>query len=268
MDATMQILALTFLALLLAHLLADFPLQSNWIVWNKSRRLSALVSHGLIHWSVAWGCLLLFASARFLSWRAHLVVGAYFAAHLLIDKLKYWLTAKKVWRDDARTFSIDQVLHVLTIAIASLLLSGINPLVLPQTLALSPSAKMHALEIATVYLGVVVSGGYLIRYLTKSFRGAIDDEASSSGSAAETELKNAGLYIGYLERLLILTAILAKSATLVGLILTGKSIARFPELRKPSFAEYFLIGTLLSVSLAVLGGLLLQEMLYGSIAFR
>lgn len=264
----MQNLALTFLALLLAHLLADFPLQPTWIVWNKGRRLAALACHGLIHWSLAWTCLLLFPSVRFLSWRTQVVVGAYLAAHLLIDKLKYWLTAKQIARDNARTFSIDQALHVLTIAVSSLVLSGTSPWVLPQALELSPSARMHVLEIATVYLGVVVSGGYLIRYLTKSFRGAIDDEASSSGSPAETELKNAGLYIGYLERLLILTAILAKSATLVGLILTGKSIARFPELRKPSFAEYFLIGTLLSVSLAVLGGLLLQEMLYGSITFR
>ena len=37
-----------------------------------------------------------------------------------------------------------------------------------------------------------------------------------------------------------------------GLILTGKSIAKFPEL-KERFAEYFLIGTLLSMGLAVLG---------------
>jgi DsbC/DsbD-like thiol-disulfide interchange protein len=45
------------------------------------------------------------------------------------------------------------------------------------------------------------------------------------------------------------TAIVVQSPSIVGLILTGKSIARFPEL-KERFAEYFLIGTLLSIGLA------------------
>ena len=60
------------------------------------------------------------------------------------------------------------------------------------------------------------------------------------------------MYIGWLERFLVVTAILVQSPSMVGLILTGKSIARFPEL-KERFAEYFLIGTLLSMGLAVLG---------------
>jgi hypothetical protein len=56
-----------------------------------------------------------------------------------------------------------------------------------------------------------------------------------------------------LERFLDVTAILVQSSSMVRVILTGKSIARFPEL-KERFAEYFFIGTLLSVGLAALGG--------------
>ena len=36
------------------------------------------------------------------------------------------------------------------------------------------------------------------------------------------------------------------------LILTGKSIARIPQM-KEGFAEYFLIGTLLSLAIALFG---------------
>ena len=61
------------------------------------------------------------------------------------------------------------------------------------------------------------------------------------GESAE-QVENAGMYIGWLERFLVVTAILVQSPSMVGLILTGKSIARFPEL-KERFAEYFLIGT-------------------------
>jgi hypothetical protein len=66
---------------------------------------------------------------------------------------------------------------------------------------------------------------------------------------------------------LVVTAILVQSPWLVGLILTGKSIARFPEL-KERFAEYFLIGSLLSIGLAVLGGLILAQLWYGTMTLK
>jgi hypothetical protein len=76
------------------------------------------------------------------------------------------------------------------------------------------------------------------------------------------------MYIGWLERFLVVTAILAQSPSIVGLILTGKSIARFPELKEQRFAEYFLIGTLLSIGTAVLGGLVLAKLWYGTISMK
>jgi hypothetical protein len=66
------------------------------------------------------------------------------------------------------------------------------------------------------------------------------------------------MYIGWLERFLVVIGILMQSPSMVGLILTGKSVARCPEL-KERFAEHFLIGTFLSMGLAVLGGLVLQS---------
>jgi hypothetical protein len=68
--------------------------------------------------------------------------------------------------------------------------------------------------------------------------------------------------------LLVLTAIAAQTPTLVGLILTGKSIARFPELKDARFVEYFLIGTLLSLSMALLGGIVLHQLLYGTVSLK
>jgi len=50
-----------------------------------------------------------------------------------------------------------------------------------------------------------------------------------------------------------------------GLILTAKSIARFPEFKSKRFAEYFLIGTLLRISLGIVGGLILLKAIYGTL---
>jgi hypothetical protein len=72
---------------------------------------------------------------------------------------------------------------------------------------------------------------------------------------------NCGCYIGWLERFLVLTALVLQSPSTVGLILTAKSVVRYPELKSLNFAEYFLIGTLLSVSLAVVGGIILLKAL-------
>lgn len=123
---------------------------------------------------------------------------------------------------------------------------------------------MHVLIVGVLYVAVIFGGGYLVRYLTRSLVLQLPD---TKAEGAE-ELRNAGLYIGWLERFLVLTAMLVQSPALIGLILTGKSIARLPDLKGARFAEYFLIGTLLSISLAVIGGITLLRLILGTTAFK
>jgi len=113
-----------------------------------------------------------------------------------------------------------------------------------------------------VYIGVVFGGGYLIRDLTRGMAESIKNQSSRESGE---ELQNAGLYIGWLERFLVVTALLLHSPATVGLILTAKSIARYPEFKSKRFAEYFLIGTLLSISIAILGGALLAKVIFGAV---
>lgn len=113
-----------------------------------------------------------------------------------------------------------------------------------------------------IYAAVIFGGGYLIRWLTRSLL------VGGSQSEGEThdQLRNAGMYIGWLERFLILTALLLHSPATAGLVLTAKAIARYPQFKHVRFAEYFLIGTLLSISVALIGGLILLKLLYGTVA--
>jgi hypothetical protein len=62
---------------------------------------------------------------------------------------------------------------------------------------------------------------------------------------------NTGRFIGVLERLLVYVLVLEGQYEAIGLILAAKSFARFRELDQRDFAEYVLIGTLLSVGTAV-----------------
>jgi hypothetical protein len=48
----------------------------------------------------------------------------------------------------------------------------------------------------------------------------------------------------------------------VGVLLAAKALVRYPEIqedKKGHFAEYFLVGTLTSVGLAILGGIVLKH---------
>ncbi|MDY6981666.1 MAG: hypothetical protein SV422_01120 [Pseudomonadota bacterium] len=66
---------------------------------------------------------------------------------------------------------------------------------------------------------------------------------------------NAGRVIGFLERWLVYIVILASNdLQAIGLILAAKSLARMKQMDDKAFAEYVLIGTLLSVLSAVLVG--------------
>lgn len=77
----------------------------------------------------------------------------------------------------------------------------------------------------------------------------------------EAKTDRAGKWIGILERLIVLTLMLNNALDSVAFILTAKSIARFNELKNKDFAEYYLIGTLASITLAICGGFFLNYLL-------
>lgn len=98
-------------------------------------------------------------------------------------------------------------------------------------------------------------GSILVPLVTSSLL----ERNQSMGQMEIGGLKNAGRYIGVLERLLITTLIICwpkLDAATIGLIFSAKSIARFPEFKKQHFAEYYLIGTLTSFIVAIAAGII------------
>ena len=59
-----------------------------------------------------------------------------------------------------------------------------------------------------------------------------------------------GEAIGIIERLLIVTFVLAGAEAAIGLVIAAKTLARFKQLDDRDFAEYYLLGTLASVAIA------------------
>jgi hypothetical protein len=67
-----------------------------------------------------------------------------------------------------------------------------------------------------------------------------------------------GATIGVLERLLIVTFVLTNATAAIGFVVGAKTLARFKQLDDRDFAEYYLLGTLASVGVA-LGSALLAD---------
>src|SRR5690606_14806783 len=107
------------------------------------------------------------------------------------------------------------------------------------------------------YVGVVFAGGALVQKVAETFLAAID------GTLQEKKpgLPKAGTYIGWVERLLVLTFVLAGYNEAIAFLLAVKALVRFPEIKEDTkgvFGEYFLVGTFTSMSIALIGGFLLK----------
>ena len=84
---------------------------------------------------------------------------------------------------------------------------------------------------------------------------AVPDPAALPTAATPTHPSPAppgrvGEAIGIIERLLIVTFVLAGAEAAIGLVIAAKTLARFKQLDDRDFAEYYLLGTLASVAIA------------------
>jgi hypothetical protein len=252
-----------FLAIYLAHLLTDFVFQTPRIVSNKHRgEWRGYIIHGITHYLAVLVIVTFADPHRLLTLSFQLLAVSLSVVHQLVDWAKVSFTTSHRMLDNAVAFVLDQVIHLVTVIGAVFLL--VRPSVDTLVLWLNRT-RLHQesiLLVSIVYVLVIFGGGYFIRALI----GPLWKEEVGQTTKEHEEVINAGLYIGWLERFLVLTALFLQSPATVGFILAAKSIARYPELKSVRFAEYFLIGTLFSVAIAIGGAIILLKTLYGTVA--
>lgn len=105
--------------LLLAHLLADFPLQPMWLVRSKERTWG-LVVHGAVHFLTT---LLLVGAARATVW-PHVLALAVF--HFTVDVVKYRLgITRPLWA--IVSYFVDQGVHLASLAAVAVWIGSAAP---------------------------------------------------------------------------------------------------------------------------------------------
>jgi hypothetical protein len=258
----MEMLTRTVLTLLLGHLLTDFVFQTSALVQQKKGgRAIGYAKHGAVYLVSAVVLTGFFVPGVVFSWRFLAVALGLTVVHLVIDGMKIGLGRRTAVAEGAAAFVVDQGLHFLTIVVAACWIARVEPSgVLLHGLNRLRTPSDRVLLLLVVYVAVIFGGGYLIRFMTRPLLKHLQ------AGESQVQLSNAGMYIGWLERFLVMTALILHSPATAGLILAAKSIARYPEFKREQFAEYFLIGTLLSVSAATVGGVMLLKAFYGNSA--
>jgi hypothetical protein len=224
--------------LILAHLLTDFVFQpGRWIESRNRKHFQSayLYLHGLITAVVA---LLLIG---FHYWWVALII---LATHILIDG---WKSYRPI---QTKYFLIDQCLHLIVILICwYFIFLNKEDLIAAWDIINTPKTLVGI----TAYVFVSFPAGILIGQLTKKWREQIADAPA---------LGNAGKWIGIIERIVILTLVFNHQYEAIGLLIAAKSLLRFSEANRPEIkTEYLLIGTLISITIAILTGLVALKLL-------
>ncbi len=93
------------------------------------------------------------------------------------------------------------------------------------------------------------------------FTGRIEPDPRPAPPPPVSSQARVGEAIGVLERLLLVALVLLGEVAAIGFVVAAKTLARFKQLDEREFAEYYLLGTLASVTVALLSGAIAASVL-------
>lgn len=239
--------SLILIQLVLAHLLTDFVLQPT--SWIQHKRKYKGKSYFLIIHALLAGLFTLLFLQRLDLWYIALFISV---THYFID---WWKLRQS--SDNLTYFLLDQLFHLIIIAIAWLYITNLFTAVIPAVQGLLNSPTF--LLITGAYLIAIFPAGFLIGKATVRWQNEIEV------TYKKNSLEAAGRYIGIFERILVLTFILTNNFSAIGFLIAAKSILRFSDKSESGArkqTEYVLIGTLMSFAFTILLGLLVQALIF------
>ncbi|CAM3999105.1 DUF3307 domain-containing protein [Lederbergia lenta] len=290
------------LLLIIAHLIADFWLQTDEMVKNKLKRIKRHLLHHFfttaLVLTIFWGYYYQFSNmvGYFILPLCFIIV-----THFIIDvtKIKLLDTIKVTNEDNLRKlgfFLLDQVLHIIMLIITGMTFFHLKASTLQkwllQLLGENDAIRLNTINallfILIIYILATSVSGHIIKLILGSLPSQLANfEGQFSLKNKLTEVENGktrvkhdfsgeyhyityanpllsrGKLIGYIERLLVILLTTVGAYPAIAFIVTAKSIARFKQLDDRNWAEYFLLGTLSSMFLGTLLGFLLKLMIIG-----
>lgn len=237
---------------LLAHILGDYYIQTEGMAQKKRRSVKALMVHCILYWLTFVVVSIPIFTKELLVYTLILGMG-----HTIIDIVKYRYTnkTKKITTEQIRlTYITDQFVHIVCIFIVAYIAAKGNPIkMVPfandffNTIGISEWRFLkYILLLFLIHKPVNIT----IKQLLLMYKPL--EKTGDPYSLEVDSKKNTGGFIGTIERFIILLLLSMNQFSTIGLVLTAKSIARYDQIaHDKDFAEYYLLGTLMSTGLVI-----------------
>ena len=247
----------TFLFLCVFHVVGDYLLQWKSMAKGKAPFNKHFILHAFLY---ALSMAVIFLCTPFsLAIIAWVILSL---SHMFIDLLRYTVDQKYGANRSVKviSFCVDQFLHLLFILLCYYFIIRSHPGFLNQTLF--TQRWFHTTLGYLVILCIIwkpteiLISKVLAMFPIVPGKNTADGKPAVDQVSVEIALK-AGAYIGFLERVIVIALVILNAPSAIGFVLTAKSVARFKQLEEQSFAERYLVGTLLSVGIALVSILLI-----------
>lgn len=263
--------------LFIAHLLSDFVIQDQDLLDERfSEKVKMLVSGNIKHAAIYLVLSLIILVYYLFSPWVLLPAGLLFISHLAIDIGKsFIIRCRPSAKYSILLFLADQFVHGIIIFITAYLVSeslhfpGFVTLVINKINHLINSFVVTANQkilLATMLLIVGLWGvGVFInlfvnRMKMSPYKRALNMKMIFLVSDNGNGIPKGGFLIGLLERLVIIFAVTFNMISVIGFLITAKSIARFKKFDDDKFVEYFIIGSFISLISAVFIGIMIRQL--------
>ncbi|MFI3208452.1 MAG: DUF3307 domain-containing protein [Eubacteriales bacterium] len=220
--------------LILGHVLGDFYFQTDQLADRKKISIEYGMMHGGIYAFIV-GILLILQVSSVKLWMG--IVFVTFLDHVVVDYVKV-LIERKYESYKCQIFCWDQMFHVIS-------LFGIS-----YVFELNCSIENIAILISALICWKPAS--IFIALVLEQFKLIDIEEENKNQEICDIGVAKSGMYIGVLEREIILLLGVIGQGSAIGFVLAAKSIARYKQLEAKNFAEKYLIGTLLSALISIL----------------
>lgn len=220
--------------ILLAHFIGDFVAQPKTWVEDKEKNKGKSIKlyfHILVHIALM---LLITREIKLIPLIITIAI-----IHYIVDLCKVSLQTQQ---NKITAFLLDQFAHITTIVLA---VQYFKPFI-KKTVMESQAESLIILIFTLIILTSVLS---------KTLKVLISKWTPLTTDKDDDSLKDAGKYIGMLERLFIFGFVATNNIQAIGFLLAAKSVFRFGDLKESKdrkLTEYILIGTLISFGLSIL----------------
>ena len=283
--------------LIFAHFVADFLLQTDDINSLKSKirkrkGICALLKHSFHHFLCYFiicsvHCLLFNANPIYILLTPFLIS----ITHFIIDCLKAFICHRTSVFLNTITYIIDQLLHIITIFLILQfvtkqihystfeIINFFKYFLNKENVYILLSLKDKLFLLGTIIIITTHVSGYLIGMILKPFElkhsfhhSKIETRYSNNTLEHITEITDTtkfyrdsaskvGQYIGMIERLIIVILVSFEAINSVGFLIALKALTRFRQFEDKQFAEYYLVGSLLSILLGLVIGFFTMKIL-------